>query len=155
MNNQNFSQIPGMYPQTMYPQYTAGMYGQTYSPYYTSPLPNQAQTPPKQVSIPGRIVNNLGEIAPNEVPMDGSVSVFPTNDYSKIFIKAWQSDGTIKTIAYAPIVSDETQKPEDPTAAILERLDRIEKMVSQNSYKKPYYNKADRAKSATQEGGNP
>lgn len=154
MNNQNFQ--PAMYPQTTYPQYTGGMYGQTYPPYYTPSLPTQVQSsPPKQNSIPGRLVNNLSEVAPNEVPMDGSVSIFPTNDYSRIYIKAWQSDGTIKTVAYAPIVSDGTQEPEDPTSAILERLDRIEKMVSRNSYKKPYYNKADKAKPVNHEGGNP
>lgn len=30
-----------------------------------------------QQMIPGRVVNNLDEITPQEVPMDGSVSLFP------------------------------------------------------------------------------
>ena len=38
-------------------------------------------------SIPGRPVNNLDEITPQEVPMDGSVSLFPQNDYSVIYAK--------------------------------------------------------------------
>ena len=46
-------------------------------------------------SIPGRLVNNLDEITPQEVPMDGSVSLFPQNDYSAIYAKTWTKDGTI------------------------------------------------------------
>ena len=36
---------------------------------------NNFQRP--QSNIPGRLVNNLDEITPQEVPMDGSVSLFP------------------------------------------------------------------------------
>ena len=53
-------------------------------------------------SIPGRLVNNLDEITPQEVPMDGSVSLFPQNDYSAIYAKTWTKDGTIATVKYVP-----------------------------------------------------
>lgn len=53
-------------------------------------------------SIPGRLVNNLDEITPQEVPMDGSVSLFPQNDYSAIYAKTWTKDGTIATVKFVP-----------------------------------------------------
>lgn len=53
-------------------------------------------------SIPGRAVKNLDEITPQEVPMDGSVSLFPQNDYSAIYAKTWTKDGTIATVKFVP-----------------------------------------------------
>lgn len=53
-------------------------------------------------SIPGRLVNNLDEITPQEVPMDGSVSLFPQADYSAIYAKTWTKDGTIATVKFIP-----------------------------------------------------
>ena len=53
-------------------------------------------------SIPGRLVNNLDEITPQEVPMDGSVSLFPQADYSAIYAKTWTKDGTIATVKFVP-----------------------------------------------------
>ena len=34
--------------------------------------------------------------------MDGSISVFPMQDNSAIFVKRWNADGTIKTIKFVP-----------------------------------------------------
>ena len=76
-------------------------------------------------TIPGRIVRSEGEITPNEVPMDGSVSLFPAADYSCITAKSWQPDGTIATVRYVP----EAAPKEDPLAPIVARLDAIEKRL--------------------------
>lgn len=35
-------------------------------------------------SIFGRVVNDESEIMPNEVPMDGSISIFPKSDGSEV-----------------------------------------------------------------------
>ena len=105
MNNQNgnYGGIPGS------------------APYYNMNLPSQnngvmptqqIQTPvsplqqfsnynqPSVKRIPARIINDPKEIMPNEVPMDGSVSLFPTADYSCVYAKAWNANGMIDT---API----------------------------------------------------
>ena len=60
-----------------------------------SPLQSYQQRPP---IIPGRVVTDINEVTPNEIPMDGRVSLFPKNDYSCIYAKAWNSDGTITTV---------------------------------------------------------
>lgn len=97
-------------------------------------------------SIPGRTVNNLDEITPQEVPMDGSVSLFPQNDYSAIYAKTWTKDGTIATVKFIP----EQPQMEPKKSPLEERLDRIdqrfdklEKMLSNRSkpYRKPQQNK--------------
>lgn len=77
-------------------------------------------------SLPGRLVGNADEITPQEVPMDGSVSLFPQNDYSCIYAKTWTKEGTIATVRYVP---EQPQNAEQQKSPLEERLDRIEKQL--------------------------
>ena len=100
-------------------------------------------------SIPGRLVNNLDEITPQEVPMDGSVSLFPQNDYSAIYAKTWTKDGTIATVKFVP----EQPQMEPKKSPLEERLDRIdqrfdklEKLLSNRNKSRKPYNKINQTK---------
>lgn len=117
---------------------------------YASPYFNQRQWPQqpqnmyfsqRPTSIPGRTINDPGEVTPQEVPMDGSVSLFPKNDYSCIYAKTWNKDGTIATIRFIPEpVNTESQKTDyydDVLTKIDSRLSSIEKKLS---YRKPHRN---------------
>lgn len=111
-------------------------------------VPNWNRPPlSNYAGLPGRIVMNPNEIRPNEVSMDGSISLFPTNDYSCIYAKAWGQDGNIQTVRYIPEVPApaEASNPE-PTdsmfSEVMARLDNIEQMISrfsvnQDSNKRP------------------
>ena len=77
-------------------------------------------------SIPGRTVNNLDEITPQEVPMDGSVSLFPQADYSAIYAKTWTKDGTIATMKFIP----EKQEPAPTPNFLEEKINKIDKRIS-------------------------
>lgn len=93
---------------------------------------------PQIKRVPARIINDPKEIMPNEVPMDGSVSLFPTADYSCVYAKAWNANGMIDTVKYVP-EKPETQPPvqsQDVLTAILARLDNIERTL--NKRNKPY-----------------
>lgn len=97
-----------MYYQNPYQQY------QQYQPMIPQQMPQMAQqaqqmqTPQMRTGITGRTVKSVEEIAPSEVPMDGTVAFFPAQDGSKIFAKGWNTDGTISTIEYAPIHPNES-----------------------------------------------
>lgn len=100
-------------------------------------------------SIPGRLVNNLDEITPQEVPMDGSVSLFPQNDYSAIYAKTWTKDGTIATVKFVPEQPQmEPQKSplEERLDRIDQRFDKLEKMLSNRNKPKKSYNKPQQVK---------
>lgn len=96
-------------------------------------------------SIPGRPVNNLDEITPQEVPMDGSVSLFPQNDYSAIYAKTWTKDGTIATVKYVPeqpqAATPQKSSIEERLDKIDQRFDRLEKMLSDRHKPRKPYNK--------------
>lgn len=107
-------------------------------------LQNRAQQPIRPSYIPGKMINSLQDIVPQEVPMDGSAAVFPSSDLSCIYVKAWGSDGLIKTFKYIQDPVEQGQKSPEVQfqETILERLNNIEELVKKRpSYTKPYYKK--------------
>lgn len=142
MGQNNFmNRNPMSYDQNGYPMNSYRQSGQVqmYDPQYgaaTSFRPAPTYTYPVMV---GRVVNDLEDIRPNEVPNDGSVSVFPQQDRSCIYVKYLEGDGTIKTLRYVPEVVNAQDLPNsnNDLADVIRRLSNIERML-----KKPrQYNK--------------
>lgn len=96
-------------------------------PYAQPQYQQQLYSPPMNQApqMSGRVIQNESEIRPNEIPMDGSMSLFPNQDYSVIIAKKWTSDGTLQTFKFVPDKGDIPKQ--DP---ILQRLDRIEKLLN-------------------------
>lgn len=135
-------------------------FGLNYNNYQTFPITNpyvqQNPTPVPQYNlqntyfIPGRVVGDLSEITTNEVPMDGRVSLFPKNDYSCIYAKTWESNGTISTVKFVPESDADDQKiieakvVDGSSNEILDRLDlicdKLERLAKRNNYQKSYKN---------------
>lgn len=133
------------YPFTNYQPQQFGQYQQPFAPQMQpfaaqqqnnfqpqQPLQNQPMvTPMAPASLVGRIVASDQEITANEVPNDGNVGYFPTADGSTIFAKTWTGDGRIDTAIYRKEAVEVTTEPQnDIYDAIIERLERIEELVS-------------------------
>ena len=103
--------------QPAFPQF-AQPYGNVQ--YQQPPMPPQQLTQQPR-GIAGRMVGAPSEIVPNEVPMDGSVAFFPTSDGSAIFAKAWNPNGTISTVQYAPVGNDQPEEAGPTLADVLSR----------------------------------
>lgn len=119
------------YGQVAYP--TIGQPANVNLPY----RPNDQYNPyvPQHKTLGGRIIEKDDEVTPNEVPMDGSIYLFPKSDYSCIQAKQWRNDGSgLDTIVYVPLMSDE-QNVQEPSMVqqILERLDRIENTLNKQN----------------------
>lgn len=94
------------------------------------------------IGINGKIVPSVEVINANDVPMDGSVAVFPKQDMSEIYVKFWENNGTIRTIVFKPVseqnpsnLSQSEEKPkfdlsEASTTAFMERFDSLEKQIN-------------------------
>lgn len=95
--------------------------------------------------IIGRVVNDFAEITANDVPMNGSAAFFPKADGSELQVRSWAANGTIQTVVYRPIETNNTENgtniPQNDFTAlndginafreeILARLDSIEKSVA-------------------------
>ena len=76
--------------------------------FYNQPASvQQYQQPPyiQQAAqrINGRVVQSADMITANDVPMDGSVAFFPTQDLSEIYAKSWDANGKIVTRLFKPV----------------------------------------------------
>ena len=89
-------------------------YMQPQQQFYSQPALQQYQQPSymQQAAqrINGRVVQSADMITANDVPMDGSVAFFPTQDLSEIYAKSWDANGKIVTRLFKPVLADNTNK---------------------------------------------
>ena len=131
----------------MYGQYNSYYPYQYQQPRYdlqqNQPLFNQQQSiqPQQQAGLNGKVVQAVEQITANDVPMDGSVAVFPKQDMSEIYAKSWNADGTIRTIVYKPYTASKPDVAnssadmskmkmglsDEATEAFMARFDSLEK----------------------------
>ena len=83
-------------------------------------------------AIRGRMITDPKEIRPNEVAQDGIWSYFPTNDYSAIYAKAWNTNGGIDTVKY--VLDKSELEPQGPSEfdQVMARLDKLEHAITQS-----------------------
>lgn len=118
--------------------YGAGMYPQI----------NYTQPPFRHI-LPGKSVNSPDEIALDDVPGDGSISLFPKKDGSCIFVRYRNGLGIVTTDVYVPQETTEENISEvssDSDVAMAEVFDKLNTIIDllnkrpkrqyNNSYKK-------------------
>lgn len=101
---------------------------------YMMQAPQNAPYQPAGIS--GKYVNDFNEITANDVPMNGSPSVFLKNDRSEIQIREWNPNGQIVPRLYRAVEIVE-QAPQDPkddySNLIIERLTALEDKIDKLS----------------------
>lgn len=117
-------------------------------PQYSSAVPGVGGVPMNRPrTIPGRMIYSPDEIMPQEVPMDGSVSLFPMHDWSCVYGKWWTSNGQIQTVKF---VLEKPKKEINESAASLadisDRLTKVERYLFKNKNKQPRPNQNEPAK---------
>lgn len=76
--------------------------------------------------LQGKVVDSAETARVTDVPF-GSFSVFPKGDFSEIYIKTWNNNGTTQLITYKPVI--EEVKKEEPNI-LLEKVNSIEEKMS-------------------------
>lgn len=116
-------------PSNTPPGYGQYGYANQLQQYTGKPQETQQQSPPP---LNGRLINEERDILPKEIPMDGSVSVFPKSDFSYILAKAWNANGTIDTVKFIPdIPAAQPQTSTDTNMQqILDKLNKMEETLS-------------------------
>lgn len=96
----------------------------TYNPYYQPQMnryqpieyqqyqPSYPQNPQSyqqsyQQVLQGKAVESVDVVKALDIPLDGSISYFPTTDGTAIVTKQLQKDGTSRTVVYKPTVTHE------------------------------------------------
>lgn len=89
------------------------------------------------IPIRGRIVTSEQDIMPAEIPMDGSICLFMTEDCKSVIAKQWNSNGVLQSIIYSPSSNEQAQSEcqnGDSTEELKAQLDRIENMLKQQGH---------------------
>lgn len=137
-----------------YPQYYPQMnnYGQQYNPqqpymdrltglqqYQQTLQQPQMQMP---VGLNGKIVDSMEQITANDVPMDGSVAIFPKKDMSEIYLKSWTPNGTIATVVFRPVMEESNNSAsvqeslkvglsDEVTEVFMQKFDELAKKIEE------------------------
>lgn len=143
-----------MNPYQTYQPAPAMTYSPGFNAYQYNPMQNvqqrlpQEQMQPQQVqSLPasgmvGKMVGRIEDIAPQDVPMTGAPAFFPKQDLSEIYVKAWNSNGTLDTVVFKPVSMPDGINPmddgkkleiglsDDVTGAFMKRFDELESKIS-------------------------
>lgn len=116
------------------------MYENIYGyPNYPNPYLRQQQNVfPVATNAPVVVksVDNVNEIQANDVPMNYPYAIFPRRDLSEIYVKSWNTNGTIQTLVFTPkvekakndtsnAVEEEIGAKSDVTEGILDRFDEL------------------------------
>ena len=144
-----------MNPYQTYQQAPAMTYSPGFNAYQYNPMQNvqqrlpQEQMQPQQVQQPspmsgmvGKMVGRIEDIAPQDVPMTGAPAFFPKQDLSEIYVKSWNSNGTLDTVVFKPVPMTDGINPmddgkkleiglsDDVTVALMKRFDELESKIS-------------------------
>lgn len=141
VNNQN-GYDPNWYPRNNNWQGSGSQQFQTTNWGYAAPTAQQ--TYQERISgIPGKVIRDIKDIRPNDVPMDGSIGYYPLSDGKVIIVKKWTGNGTIETARYILDEPDpengknsETNQNDTQYQQILDKLGAIEKAIYR---KQPYH----------------
>ena len=144
-----------MNPYQTYQQAPAMTYSPGFTAYQYNPMQNvqqrlpQEQMQPQQVQQPapmsgmvGKMVGRIEDIAPQDVPMTGAPAFFPKQDLSEIYVKSWNSNGTLDTVVFKPVPMTDGINPmdggkkleiglsDDVTGAFMKRFYELESKIS-------------------------
>ena len=120
------------YPTNFYSNYTNN-YGTYNQQQYQQ---QQQQMPIMQNNLNGRMVESLDVARVAEVPL-GGYGIFPKADFSEIYVKSWNNNGTTNTVTFKPIIEAETVKEQVPNCStetvekILNKIDILENKINQ------------------------
>ena len=132
-------QYPNYYPNQMTSQFQPNFnQPMQQNPYMDrlAQLQNIQMQQQRQIqTVNGRFVQSAEEVNASDVTMDGTMSLFPKADMTEIYGKAWQSDGTIKTVVFRPILEEQSTNTQQNTENVennvfLEFKEQITEMLN-------------------------
>lgn len=111
-----------------------------YSSYpYQQQAPQQQLVPVAAQNIPGKIVENFDIVKVTDVPF-GGYGIFPKADFSEVYIKMWNGNGTTSVVTFRPIidatVENEEKSNKENFSIILERLNQLEEKIDNVTIKR-------------------
>lgn len=102
-NGQGFPANVPQYQGAAYNQFTFNPYAERMNQLQTFQQSLQYPSPQQPALLSGRVVDAAESIMANDVPMDGSFSIFPKRDMTEVYVKYWTGEGKIATLVFRPV----------------------------------------------------
>lgn len=123
MNYPNYTSYPYQWGAvTPAPQYGAAQQSAQYVSQSQPVQQPQQQQPQQQKPLVGHYVASEGEILPSDIPMDGSMGIFPSQDGSCIYVRQIGGDFKMHQTKFVPEQQPENSAPD--VATVLANLDK-------------------------------
>lgn len=90
--------------------------------FYQNSFPQQAP------SLLGKVVENIDAVKACEIPF-GGYGIYPKGDFSEIYIKTWNGDGTTRINKYQP-VQITPEEEVDTNALLVEKINSLEEKIN-------------------------
>lgn len=122
------------YPTNFYSSYP---YQNNYQQQLPQPQMQQQMVPVAAQNIPGKIVESSDIVKVTDVPF-GGYGVFPKADFSEVYIKMWNGNGTTSIVTFKPVIEAAVVKDysdgeealnKESLSLILERLGQLEEKL--------------------------
>lgn len=122
------------YPTNFYSSYP---YQNNYQQQLSQPQMQQQMVPVAAQNIPGKIVESSDIVKVTDVPF-GGYGVFPKADFSEVYIKMWNGNGTTSIVTFKPVIEAAVVKDysdgeevlnKESLSLILERLGQLEEKL--------------------------
>ena len=110
------------YQPNLYGNYPYNQYGQGQGAMIPQPQQQVYST------LQGKIVDGEDIVRVTDVPM-GGYGIFPKADFSEVYIKSWNSNGTTNIVTYKPVVTTPETPKEDTTNILLEKMNTLEEKI--------------------------
>ena len=93
-------------------------------------LSSQQQIMQQNNGLQGKIVDGEDIVRVTDVPM-GGYGIFPKADFSEVYIKSWNSNGTTSVMCYRPYSKPEPTEQKllvdnNASSTILDKIDQLE-----------------------------
>lgn len=125
------------YPTNFYSSYPYAQQGQSQPQYPNGPIissqqqimqqQSQAMQMQQPMTLQGKMVDGEDIVKVTDVPM-GGYGVFPKADFSEVYIKSWNSNGTTNIVTYKPTFK-ETPKEDDTNTVLLDKMNQLEQKL--------------------------
>lgn len=122
------------YPTNFYSSYP---YQNNYQQQLPQPQMQQQMVPVAAQNIPGKIVESSDIVKVTDVPF-GGYGVFPKADFSEVYIKMWNGNGTTSIVTFKPVIEAAVVKDysdgeealnKESLSLILERIGQLEEKL--------------------------
>lgn len=108
------------------------MYNYQNYPAYQMPLQQQQIVQPQYPTIYGKVVDSFDAAKSADVPI-GGYAIFPKGDFSEVYLKSWNPDGTTKMVSFLP---KNLSNKEDPYIDILKNIQKsLDRLVQPSTPK--------------------